>query len=50
VYVLKENVVSFKHIEILAQNDYFSLVSGIESVETLLTNGKENFYDGEIIP
>lgn len=50
VYVLKENVVSFKHIEILAQNDYFSLVSGIESGETLLTNGKENFYDGEIIP
>ncbi|MDD3794285.1 MAG: efflux RND transporter periplasmic adaptor subunit [Candidatus Gracilibacteria bacterium] len=50
VYVLNdEGIVEFKNIEIIKSNDKFSHISGLKVGETVITDGKENIYDGEKI-
>lgn len=49
VYVLEENIVKFKNIEILKQNDSFSEIQWLNVWEIIIINWKENIWDGEIL-
>ncbi|MDP5039047.1 MAG: hypothetical protein NWP80_01215, partial [Candidatus Gracilibacteria bacterium] len=49
VYLIKDKKVEFRKIEILKQSNNFSLVSGVEIGEEIITKGKENIYDGEVL-
>ena len=47
VYVLEDKKVKFKNIEILRQNDQFSEINSLNVWEILITEWKENIWDGE---
>ena len=47
VYVLKNWKAIFKNIEIIEQNDTFSKVEWLKAWEIIITEWKENIYDGE---
>ncbi|MDD3302785.1 MAG: efflux RND transporter periplasmic adaptor subunit [Candidatus Gracilibacteria bacterium] len=55
LYIIEENKkektkkISFKKINILKQNDEYSLIEGIKQGDEIITDGKENLYDGEIL-
>jgi len=47
VYVIEDNKVVFKNIEIIKQNDSFSEVKWLNVWDVIITKWKENLYDGE---
>lgn len=47
VYVLENEIATFRKIEILKQNDNFSEINWLEVWEIIITNGKENIFDWE---
>lgn len=49
VYVIQENTVQFKNIEIIKIGKKYSHISGLKIWEMIITEGKENIYDGEIL-
>ncbi|MDD3145037.1 MAG: efflux RND transporter periplasmic adaptor subunit [Candidatus Gracilibacteria bacterium] len=50
VYILGDDgVLTFKKIEIIKSNDKFSNITGLKSGDIIITEGKDNFYDGEKI-
>ncbi|MDD2871070.1 MAG: efflux RND transporter periplasmic adaptor subunit [Candidatus Gracilibacteria bacterium] len=49
VYVLVQGKAIFTKIEILKQSPDFSEISGLKVGDTIITDGKENVYDGEIL-
>lgn len=49
VYVLEENRAKFKNIEIIKIWENFSKISGLKVWELIITEGKDNIYDWEIL-
>ncbi|MDD5769720.1 MAG: efflux RND transporter periplasmic adaptor subunit [Candidatus Gracilibacteria bacterium] len=47
VFVLEGKVAKLRNIKILKQNDNFSQITGLNVGETIITDGKENVFDGE---
>ncbi|MDD2907572.1 MAG: efflux RND transporter periplasmic adaptor subunit [Candidatus Gracilibacteria bacterium] len=48
VYVLnQDNTLIFKKVDIVKSNDRFSEIIGLKSGDIVITEGKDNFYDGE---
>ncbi|NRH21475.1 HlyD family efflux transporter periplasmic adaptor subunit [Candidatus Gracilibacteria bacterium] len=49
VYILDEQTARFQLVEILSSDMQFAEVMGIPEGATIITDGKENIYDGEIL-
>ncbi len=49
VYILDEQVARFQLIEILSSDLQFAEILGIPEWATIITEGKENIYDGEVL-
>ncbi|MDD5213190.1 MAG: efflux RND transporter periplasmic adaptor subunit [Candidatus Gracilibacteria bacterium] len=50
VYILTaDKKAKFTNIKILKQNDNFSLIEGLKLGDKIITDGKENVFDGEIL-
>ena len=49
VYVIEDDKVLFKNIEIIKQNDSFSEVKWLNVWDVIITKWKENLYDGELL-
>lgn len=49
VYIIKNNIAVFKKIEILSSDDKYSEINWINIWDKLITKGKENIFDGEIL-
>lgn len=49
VYILDEQTARFQLVEILSSDMQFAEVMGIPEWATIITDGKENIYDGEIL-
>ncbi len=54
VYVIKTNkklwkTIEFRQIKILKQNDEFSLIEWLKTWEEIITDWKENLFDGEVL-
>ncbi|MFA5916735.1 MAG: efflux RND transporter periplasmic adaptor subunit [Candidatus Gracilibacteria bacterium] len=54
VYIIKTDkklgkIIEFRQIKILKQNNEFSLVEGLLPGEEIITDGKENLFDGEVL-
>lgn len=49
VFVLENSIAKLRNIEIQKQNDNFSQVTWLNVWEIIITDGKENIYDGEIL-
>jgi hypothetical protein len=49
VFVLENWVAKLRDIQIIKQNDNFSQVIWVNVWEVIITEGKENIYDGEIL-
>lgn len=49
VFILENGVAKLTHIKILSQNDSFSQIEWLQIWTHIITNGKENISDGEIL-
>ncbi|MDQ7008847.1 MAG: efflux RND transporter periplasmic adaptor subunit [Candidatus Gracilibacteria bacterium] len=49
VYVLENGKATLQNIKILKMGEKQSEVSGIKSLDIIITSGKENIYDGEVL-
>lgn len=49
VYILDKDIIRFKLINILASDLYFAEVIGLQDGTTIITDGKESMYDGQIL-
>lgn len=49
VFVLEDNIAKLVHIKILSQNDYFSQIEWLQPWQIIITDGKENVFDGEML-
>lgn len=49
VFVLEDNIAKLVHIKILSQNDYFSQIEWLHPWQIIITDGKENIFDGETL-
>lgn len=49
VYILEDNTAKFKNIEIIKIWEKYSQISGLKVWEIIITQGKENIYDGEFL-
>ncbi|MDD4151555.1 MAG: hypothetical protein PHR68_02995, partial [Candidatus Gracilibacteria bacterium] len=45
----KMKIAKFTNIKIIKQNDNFSLIEGLNIGDEIITDGKENISDGEIL-
>lgn len=49
VFVLEDGIARLVHIKILSQNDYFSQIEWLQAWQIIITDGKENIFDGETL-
>ncbi len=49
VYVLNDWIIKFKNIEILKQNDNYSVVNWLDIWDVIIVKWKENLYDGQVL-
>ncbi|MGE4444427.1 MAG: efflux RND transporter periplasmic adaptor subunit [Candidatus Altimarinota bacterium] len=47
VFILENGVAKLTHIKIIQQNDSFSEIEGLSIGQIIITDGKENIFDGE---
>lgn len=49
VFVLEDGIARLVHIKILTQNNHFSEIEWLQEWQIIITDGKENIFDGEIL-